>query len=127
MPELPVLDVPTTLYHLIHNIVFLATTVLVARWGLQELRIRRNGNGKKRRASDTLPGLNPAVKDNPNPEHHELRREHDNLEANHDKLEENLNEHQRWARERDHYFSGVLAKIGQRIARIEGRLNGPRK
>ena len=127
MQEFPILDPPATVLHLIQNIMILLSFLASVRWGWREFRVRRNGNGKKRRASDTLPGLNPAVKDNPNPEHHELRREHDKLEANHDKLEENLKEHQRWARERGHYFTGVLAKIGQRIARIEGRLNGPRE
>lgn len=124
LQALPTLDPPTTLLHLIQNLMIMVSFILSIRWGWRELRIRRNGNGKKRRASDTLPG---SAKHNPGPEHHELRRERDKLASNHEKLEENLKEHQRWARERDHYFSGVLAKIGQRIARIEGRLNGPRE
>lgn len=117
MQELPILDHPETVLHLIQNLMILVSFILSIRWGWRELRIRRNGNEKKRRASDTLPGT---THQNPSPEHHELRRDQG-------KLEEDLKEHQRWAHERDEYFSGVLGKIGQRIARIEGRLNGPKE
>ena len=117
MQELPLLDPPATVLHLIQNLMILFSFILSIRWGWREARIRRNAHGSKRRASDTLPGVG---EDNPGQEDHELRRDHE-------KLEEDLKEHQRWARERDQYFSGVLAKIGQRIARIEGRLNGPRE
>ena len=113
----PILDPPATVLHLVQNLMILVSFIMSIRWGWREMRIRRNGNGKKRRASDTLPG---AGEHNPGEEHHELRRDHE-------KLEENLKEHQRWARERDQYFSGVLAKIGQRIARIEGRLSSRRE
>lgn len=115
MQELPILDHPETVLHLIQNLMILVSFILSIRWGWRELRIRRNGNEKKRRASDTLPGT--THRHNPGPEHQALRRDHE-------KLEDGLKEHQRWARERDQYFSGVLGKIGQRIARIEGLLNG---
>ena len=117
MQEFPLLDPPATVLHLVQNLMILVSFIMSIRWGWRELRVRRNGNGKKRRALDTLPGTKAH---NPSSEHHELRRAHE-------KLEENLREHQRWARDRDQHFSGVLAKIGQRIARIEGRMNGPKE
>ncbi len=113
MLEFPVLEPPATVLHLVQNLMILVSFIMSIRWGWLELRTRRNGHGKKRRASDTLPG---AKAHNPSSEYHELRRDHN-------KLEEGLKEHQRWARDRDQHFSEVLARIGQRTARIEGQLN----